>query len=214
LRIHAVGGVGPLARRPGPVQDRRAPIAGAADAVPFRWPAVGGGRVLSADHAPQTPQAPSEDVSAATHPSTVFAREGTTARVAVRDRLLPPRRQLLRRVSAPLLSAGVSRDRGLPPRWRANGALASPRNGKGRSWALRVAGRAVAASAPGRPAEVAPRRDWHIRARSASRECPRRPSPQQDDRRHGGDEQRAECIGVHEDRFSAALAPRPATVAR
>src|SRR6266540_5525049 len=44
-----------------------------------RGPAVGGGRVLSADHAPQTPQAPSEDVSAATRPSTVFARPGTTA---------------------------------------------------------------------------------------------------------------------------------------
>jgi hypothetical protein len=88
LRIHAMGGVGPLARRPGPVQDRRPLIAGAADAVPFRWPAVGGGRVLSADHAPQTPQAPSEDVSAATRPSTVLARPGTTARVAIRQRLL------------------------------------------------------------------------------------------------------------------------------
>jgi hypothetical protein len=123
LRIHAMGGVGPLARRPGPVQDRRPLIAGAADAVPFRWPAVGGGRVLSADHAPQTPQAPSEDVSAATRPSTVLARPGATARVAVRERLLPPRPQLLRRVDAPPLSAGVSRHPGLAPRWRANGCV-------------------------------------------------------------------------------------------
>ena len=40
---------------------------------------AGGGRVLSADHAPQTPQAPSEDVSAATRPSSVLARPGARA---------------------------------------------------------------------------------------------------------------------------------------
>jgi hypothetical protein len=47
-----------------------------------------GGRVLSADHAPQTPQAPSEDVSAATHPSHVLARPSATARSGPRARLL------------------------------------------------------------------------------------------------------------------------------
>ena len=45
-------------------------LLGAADAVSFHGPVACGGRVLSADHAPQTPQAPSEDVSAATRPST------------------------------------------------------------------------------------------------------------------------------------------------
>jgi hypothetical protein len=49
-------------------------------------PWAGGGRVLSADHAPQTPQAPSEDVSAATRPRRVFARPGAGACVAVRRR--------------------------------------------------------------------------------------------------------------------------------
>jgi hypothetical protein len=56
------------------------------DALTFVGPLACGGRVLSADHAPQTPQAPSEDVSAATRPTTVFARVGTCARVAVRER--------------------------------------------------------------------------------------------------------------------------------
>ena len=82
-----------------------------------------GGRVLSADHAPQTPQAPSEDVSAATRPSGVLAALGACARVAVRGRLLPPRPRLLRRAGALLLSAGVSRHRGRPARWRANGCV-------------------------------------------------------------------------------------------
>jgi hypothetical protein len=91
------------------------------DALTSLGPLACCGRVLSADHAPQTPQAPSEAVSAATRPSTVFARPGTTARVAIRERLLPSRPQLLRRVGARLLSAGVSRHRGLPPPWRANG---------------------------------------------------------------------------------------------
>ncbi|MGZ6576268.1 MAG: hypothetical protein ACXVHX_35260, partial [Solirubrobacteraceae bacterium] len=71
---------------------------------------------------PQTPQAPSEDVSAATRPGAVFAQPGSVVRVAVRERLQPSRPQFLRRVGAPVLSAGVSRDRGMPPRWRANGA--------------------------------------------------------------------------------------------
>jgi hypothetical protein len=91
------------------------------DALTSLGPLACCGRVLSADHAPQTPQVPSEAVSAATRPSTVFARPGTTARVAIRERLLPSRPQLLRRVGARLLSAGVSRHRGLPPPWRANG---------------------------------------------------------------------------------------------
>jgi hypothetical protein len=108
------------------------------EVVTLRGPALGGGRVLSADHAPQTPQAPSEDVSAATRPNTVFARPGALARVAVRKRLQPSQPQLLRRAGARLLSAGVSRDRGLPPRWRANGAWALPRNGKGRPWVSSV----------------------------------------------------------------------------
>jgi hypothetical protein len=126
-RNHAVGGVGPLARRPAPVQDRRALIAGAGDAVPFGGPAAGGGRVLSADHAPQTPQAPSEDVSAATRPSTVLAQPGTTARVAVRQRL---------RLRGRSSCAEIMRDRS-PPEYRATvvclrvgeptGAPASPR---------------------------------------------------------------------------------------
>ena len=87
-------------------------------------PAAGGGRVLSADHAPQTPQAPSEDVSAATRPRTVLARPGASA--ASRSASVysfaaaapaPGRRAAaLRR---------VSRHRGLAPRWRANGALVS-----------------------------------------------------------------------------------------
>jgi hypothetical protein len=54
----------------------------------FRGPTVRGGRVLSADHAPQTPQASSEDMSAATRPITVLARPSARARVAVRERLL------------------------------------------------------------------------------------------------------------------------------
>ena len=72
---------------------------------------------------PQTPQAPSE---------------GRVPRHPLEHRPCPaghhrPRRgppastasqpQLLRRFGAPALSAGVSRHRGLPPRWRANGAL-------------------------------------------------------------------------------------------
>ena len=60
-------------------------------------------------------------MSAATRPSSVLAALGACARVAVRERLLPSQPQLLRRDDAQLLSAGVSRDRGLPPRWRANG---------------------------------------------------------------------------------------------
>jgi hypothetical protein len=106
-----------------------------------RRPAACGGRVLSADHAPQTPQAPSEDVSAATRPSTVLAQPGTTARVTIRQRLLPSRPQLLRRDGAPPLSAGASRHRGLPPRGRANGAPVTPRDPKGRPCAIPVDGR-------------------------------------------------------------------------
>ena len=53
-------------------------LLGATDALTFRGPVACGGRVLSADHAPQTPQAPSEDVSAATRPSIVLARPGAT----------------------------------------------------------------------------------------------------------------------------------------
>ena len=47
-------------------QAHQAPRGDGWTALAFRRPAAGGGRVLSADHAPQTPQAPSEDVSAAT----------------------------------------------------------------------------------------------------------------------------------------------------
>jgi hypothetical protein len=82
--------------------------------------AAGGGRVLSADHAPQTPQAPSEDVSAATRPSRVFA--GCAPSLGHGPRASTPSGpQLLRQVGAAVLSAGVSRHRGLPPHWRANG---------------------------------------------------------------------------------------------
>src|SRR4051812_50199534 len=62
-------------------------------------------------------------VSRATRPGTVFAALGAGVRVAVRWRLLPSRPQLLRRVGAAVLSVGVQRDRGLPPRWRANGCV-------------------------------------------------------------------------------------------
>ena len=60
-------------------QANQAPRGDSWTALAFRRPAAGGGRVLSADHAPQTPQAPSEDVSAATRPSIVFARPGASA---------------------------------------------------------------------------------------------------------------------------------------
>ena len=66
-------------------------------------------------------------VSRATRPGAVFARPGALARVAVRRRLLPSRPQLLRRLGAPPLSAGVSRHRGRPPRWRANGCAPAAR---------------------------------------------------------------------------------------
>jgi hypothetical protein len=59
-------------------------------------------------------------VSRATCSRIVFARQGASAGVAVRGRLRPSRPQLLRRFGAPVLSAGVSRHRGLPPRWRAD----------------------------------------------------------------------------------------------
>ena len=58
---------------PGDAGDDHGHIAGV-DAL--GGPLACGGRVLSADHAPQTPQAPSEDVSAATRPSIVLAPPG------------------------------------------------------------------------------------------------------------------------------------------
>ena len=58
------------------VDGRRGPRRGECDRA-----GSGGGRVLSADHAPQTPQAPSEDVSAATRPNTEAGARRSTERV-------------------------------------------------------------------------------------------------------------------------------------
>jgi len=55
-------------------------------------------------------------VSRATRSRIGFAWQGARARV-VRGRLLASRPQLLRRSGSRLLSAGVWRHRGLPPRW-------------------------------------------------------------------------------------------------
>ena len=96
------------------------PVAGGSSRL-LHGPEACGGRVLSADHAPQTPQAPSEDVSAATRPSSVLARPGASVRVAVRERLLPSRPQLLRRERC----ASALR-RSIAPPWSAS-ALASQR---------------------------------------------------------------------------------------
>ena len=68
-----------------------------AGALTVRGPAADGGRVLSADHAPQTPQAPSEDVSAATRPSIVLARAGRQRPRRGPRASTPSRPQLLRR---------------------------------------------------------------------------------------------------------------------
>ena len=99
-------------------------------------PAAGGGRVLSADNAPQTPQAPSEDVSAATRPSSVLARPGTSGRVAVRRRLLPSGRsscaELVHQCSPPPYRATVVCLRVGEPTVRRRLLLGAPTGDRGR----------------------------------------------------------------------------------
>ena len=110
------------------------------DALAPLGPLACGGRVLSADHAPQLRRLRLRGVSAPPARAPSLAGRAPTLRIAVRGRLLPSRPQFLRRAGAPVLSAGVSRDRGLPPRWRANGALVLP----GRAEGLDVSCRAEA----------------------------------------------------------------------
>ena len=59
-------------------------------------------------------------------------RPGTRARGAVRKRLQPSRPQLLRRAHTPMLSAGASRDRDLPPRLASQRCAAVPSEGQRR----------------------------------------------------------------------------------
>ena len=90
----------------------------------LRGPAAGGGRVLSADHAPQTPQAPSEDVSAATRPSSVLAASAHAPRRG-------PRASTAFAAAAPALgSCAAALRRSIAPPWSAS-ALASQRCASG-----------------------------------------------------------------------------------
>ena len=71
---------------------------------------------------PQTPQAPSEGPVPRHPPERRLCPAGLARSRRGPRASTPSRPQRLRRVRAPMLSAGVSRHRGRPPRWRANGA--------------------------------------------------------------------------------------------
>ena len=80
---------------------------------------------------PQTPQAPSEGRVPRHPPEDRLCPAGRQRSRRGPRASTPSRPQLLRRAGAPVLSAGVSRHRGRPPRWRANGALVPPRTADG-----------------------------------------------------------------------------------
>ena len=80
---------------------------------------------------PQTPQAPSEGRVPRHPPEDRRCQAGHHRSRRGPRSSTPSRPQLLRRSGALVLCAGVSRHRGRPPRWRANGALVPPRTADG-----------------------------------------------------------------------------------
>ena len=97
---------------------------------------------------PQTPQAPSEGRVPRHPPERRPCPAGLHRLSRDPPASTPSRPRLLRRIGAPVLSAGVSRHCDVPPRWRANAALVVPSGQRGLGvgcstwlrWPIAVAG--------------------------------------------------------------------------